>query len=209
MLNHYQSFLKKQVKVYLLVIIAILLVPSCIPLLIKTVSYQSANTFYDQVKSRYVQELNFEFYGIIFSNSTFISGQQRTIKYTEKSGVVHIEIFDMLKMKYNNFQLEPNVYIVLDDSSFQVPFTSLTIEKQASIEEDTEDILTADSSNITVIIDYTLNQHKIISSTYHLNREQASAIVNTSELSYRYYYGPEIIDLKLSPTRLNKLKELI
>jgi hypothetical protein len=83
------------------------------------------------------------------------------------------------------------------------------IERRTSLDEDTEDILTADSSSITVVRDYTLQQHKLITSSYELTTEQALAILNSSELSYRYYIGPEIINLQLSPTRLSKLKNMI
>lgn len=99
--------------------------------------------------------------------------------------------------------------MIIDSSVF--PLDVLHIEKlnRTSISEDTETILTADSTEITVVTGYTQYYRRIVKLRYELNQEIVERIEDSYEVNLRYYVGPRMITIKLGRKNLKMLKKLM
>jgi len=75
--------------------------------------------------------------------------------------------------------------------------------------EDTDKVLKADSTQVTVVTGYSENNKKITRFKYNLSSELVSNIEKAKEISLRYYIGPDMVTLNIKGQRLARIQELI
>ena len=118
-------------------------------------------------------------------------------------------VFDVLNLYSSSFKLKDEVYLIIDNKVYPMAIKSVERENAREISEDTEDIMTSDSTQVSVVTGYSENNRKITRFSYRLPREVVSQIKTADEVLFRYYTGPDMITIKLRDSKLKKLKQLI
>ena len=105
--------------------------------------------------------------------------------------------------------MENTVYLIADADV--IPFGNLQadVDLSSSISENRENILTADSSSVSVVTGYTTYQHKLLRFHYEMDTVAQSKILNAKNVAFRYYAGPSMMTAKVHRRDLKFLKELI
>lgn len=135
--------------------------------------------------------------------------KQSVVKEIFADGSSTITVYDVLNLFENSFNLSDEVYLIVDDSFYQLKILKAEHDHIKTISENTDNIMTADSSYTTVVTGYSENNSKISKFEYMLTDEMIEKIKTANKVSYRYYAGPNMITMELKPKSLEKLKELI
>ncbi len=83
---------------------------------------------------------------------------------------------------------------------------AIEYEYTKSITEDTENILTSDSTSVSIVTGYSENNNKITRFSYSLSDEIVSKLKYSNLVLFRYYAGPSMLTVKLKNRNLSKLK---
>jgi hypothetical protein len=82
-------------------------------------------------------------------------------------------------------------------------------ENAKVLKEKKEDIVTSDSTSISVVTGYSEYNKKITRFTYKLPEKVIEEIKSAERVLFRYYSGPDMLTIILDNRKLRKLKELI
>lgn len=134
----------------------------------------------------------------------------QTIIKEIRANEVTFKVYDIVSLIRNSFQLEDKVFLIVDKSEV-IPMIIENTEHEnlKTIAEEKKDILTADSTKVSIVTGYTEDNRKIARLSYSLNQSMVDKIDNSKEIMFRYYSGPDMITIKLTGYDLNKLKRLI
>jgi hypothetical protein len=166
----------------------------------------------------------YEFTDIVYSNQRYelkfihkAQNRQSSLQYIQQNIIKTIDknkdktytVYDALNMSSMSFSLENKVYIIADEEVFTMQLLSKETENTKSMSEDTEDVMTSDSTQITVVTGYSENNRKITRFSYHIPEAVILKILSANQVLFRYYAGPEMLTIKLSGNQLKQLKKLI
>ena len=87
--------------------------------------------------------------------------------------------------------------------------TKIENENSKTISENRSDIMTSDSTKVSVVTGYSENNGKITRFSYELSDKIINRIKTSHHLALQYYAGPSMLTVKLKDKNLKKLKELI
>jgi hypothetical protein len=82
-------------------------------------------------------------------------------------------------------------------------------ENTKEIEEKKEDVMTSDSTSISVVTGYSENNRKITRFSYELPDHVIAKIKDADQVIFRYYSGPDMLTITLKGIKISKLKQLI
>ena len=85
----------------------------------------------------------------------------------------------------------------------------MELDNIRKISENTTNILTSDSTNLSVVIGYSDNNTKVARFSYRIPVETISKIRDSDQFSLRYYSGPSMITVKPKKKIIKKIKQLI
>lgn len=120
-----------------------------------------------------------------------------------------IRIFDRIQLQANSFQLENRVYLILDGKPYQAKVEDVEYERLRKMEEKRKEVLTADSTKVSVITGYDRSETSLYKLTYSLSPETVEKIKTCNQLRFRYYAGPDMITTGMSRWQLNTLKKVL
>lgn len=135
--------------------------------------------------------------------------RQSIVKEINQYKDITYTVFDQISMSSTSFNLQQKVYLIVDNEVFTMTLNKIESEISENISEDKAEILTADSTTVSVVTGYSVNNTKNIRFSYNLPKEAINKIRQTNYVIFRYYAGPSMIDARLEGERLNLVKELI
>jgi len=142
-------------------------------------------------------------------SSPLIAVTQTVIRETGKDTTVGIRIFDRVLLNPNSFRLENRVYLLIDGKPFQANVEEVQFEHFSTINEKRKDVLTADSSKVSVVTGFDRNESNLYKLTYMVNPQTVERIKTCSILQFRYYAGPDMITTSMNRWELNILKKML
>ena len=140
--------------------------------------------------------------------SPLISMKQSIVKeISDKETSYHV--YDVLILTSYSYKLDDKVFLIIDDEVFPMSIESKEFENSREVSEKTEDIMTSDSTTMSVVTGYSEYNRKITRFSYCLPEHVISKIKSSNQILFRYYAGPDMITVQLQKRKLDKLKELI
>jgi hypothetical protein len=121
--------------------------------------------------------------------SPFISLEQTIIKEMESNTMFSYKVYDILTLQAKSFELEKKFFIIVDNEPFQVDFVDIYSESISSVVESREDILTSDSTKVSVVTGYKENQNKYYRIKYIIDNDIIDKMVFSENVMLRYYAG--------------------
>jgi hypothetical protein len=141
--------------------------------------------------------------------SPLISRVQTIVKEVLPDQQVSYKVYDFLTLTRHSFDLEENFFLIADDKVIRLQPDKRDVEINRSRVENTKDLLTSDSTKVTVVTGYTESSNKIARLSYVLTEEMIAQIKTSRRLRYQYYAGPQMISVAVKRKDLKKIKRLI
>jgi hypothetical protein len=135
--------------------------------------------------------------------------QQTVIKEIDANKEVSYTAFDVLTLSSSSFKLDDKVFLIIDNEAFPMKINKTEYENIKNISEDTSEILSADSTKVSVITGYSENDRKIARFSYNIPEEIISKIKVSNQVVLRYYSGPSMLTIRPTYKSRQKLKEMI
>ncbi len=112
-------------------------------------------------------------------------------------------------MKSDSYQLEKEVYIIVDGEVREMNVSQMKTEKSFSVSEDEETIITADSTSVSVVTGYNKYESRKVKLQYVIDNGTIDMIGDAENVRFRYYAGPDMITVRGSRSQLKRFKKLI
>ena len=139
----------------------------------------------------------------------FYSSVQTILKEDSAGLATRYKVYDVLRLNPNAFNLNDTIYVLVDGKSTPLTIESMQVENFSHLSEDTETMLTADSSKVSVITGYKQHQVKVFKISYELCAEVIEKIKQAEDIRFRYYAGPNMITLRVRGRNMNTLQKVI
>lgn len=166
----------------------------------------------DIVKSCERVKLKVRYYSsdVIEKNTSFLSMEQVFLKQNKEDGLSIISVYDYLNFEFSTFGLTNEIYLIIDDNAyFSIIPNCIIPDTKSERHLDKSEILNSDSTKVTVITGYSNFNKKTYKLHYQLTEKQGHLILDSNNIKFRYYSGPDMITLKLTRLHLQRLKNLI
>ncbi len=141
--------------------------------------------------------------------SPLIYLEQSFVKKIKNKDDAVLELYDELALKNLSFQLEQKAFMIVDDKVFPLSIETAEYENIKSVRGNTENILTSDSTNVSVVTGYSESYKKVTRFSYILSDDLINEIKKSNQVKMRYYAGPDMITVLMKNRNLKKLKDLI
>ncbi len=141
--------------------------------------------------------------------SPLIYLEQSFVKKIKNKDDAVFELYDELALKISSFQLEQKAFMIVDDKVFPLSIETAEYESVKSVRGNTENILTSDSTNVSVVTGYSESYKKVTRFSYILSNDLINEIKKSNQVKMRYYAGPDMITVLMKNRNLRKLKDLI
>lgn len=135
--------------------------------------------------------------------------EQSFVKQLDGKQAVQYRLYDVVALHADEFRLGDNIFILLDERPISLHPLKREDDVRISRDVERDDILTADSTKISVVTGYSENKYRITRLEYLLTSETVNQIQATTTIQFRYYSGPNIITVSFSPEKVQRLKELL
>lgn len=137
--------------------------------------------------------------------------EQSVIKEIKNDKSLSYQVFDILNLSGSSFRVEDKVFVIVDNEVFPMLIENKEYDNVTNI-DDMEDIVTDDSSGISVVADFSelsSTNRKIARFSYELTGEIIDKIYNSEQVAFQYYSGPDLLTVKLKNHKLKKFKCII
>lgn len=134
--------------------------------------------------------------------------EQNIVKLIKEDNTTYI-LYDLLMTKSKSYKIDDKVFMLINNQVFPLKIGHKEYEYAKQWKEDTDKVLKADSTQVTVVTGYSENNKKITRFQYNLSSELVSNIEKAKEISLRYYIGPDMVTLNIKGQRLARIQELI
>lgn len=135
--------------------------------------------------------------------------EQSVVKEIKANDEITYQVFDVLTMNSSSFKLEDKVFLIIDNDFFPMQIENKEFEYAKSFTQNTQNILTSDSTTISVVTGYSEDNRKITRFSYKLSTDIINKLKNSNQVIFRYYSGPSMISVEIKDKNLRKLKALI
>ncbi|MCE1200800.1 MAG: hypothetical protein LWX09_01725 [Bacteroidia bacterium] len=139
----------------------------------------------------------------------FLGLQKTMLKEVAPDGKEILRVYDRLSLSLGSFKPERTVFLIIDGKVY--PFEGLDPEHDIStqISEDRKDVLTADSTRVSVVTGYSATQSRLVRYNYNITHEVMDNMMNAKEIAFRYYAGPAMMTVQVGPKNLKNFRKLI
>lgn len=164
---------------------------------------------HDAVKNTLRFRQEYYFSEVQERRTPFIGLQKTMLKEVSPDGNVILHVYDRLSLSLSTFKPESTVYMIVDGEVF--PFEALDPEHDIStrISEDRKDVLTADSTRVSVVTGYSTIQSRQFRYNYVISSEVMGKMLTAKEIAFRYYAGPSMMTVKVGPKNLKNIRKLL
>ncbi|MDL2227401.1 hypothetical protein LJC30_00745 [Odoribacter sp. OttesenSCG-928-L07] len=135
--------------------------------------------------------------------------EQTFVKEIKGNKNATYKVYDVLTLNSKSFRLEDKIFMIVDKDVFNVTIDNKEYEITKDINTNTSNILTSDSTKVSVVTGYSEENRKITRFSYCLTDEMVAKLKKANKVTFRYYAGPSMISVKLNNNELKKLKKLI
>lgn len=142
-------------------------------------------------------------------DSPLILLNQKIVKELKQNSDVQYTVYDFIKLKSSSFKLENKVFIIIDNEPFRLEVESYDSKMIPKIDEKRKEILTADSTKVSVVTGYEEYQTWDYRMVYRMDKAIIEKIKSSQNVMLRYYAGPDMITIKLDKYDLDTLKKTI
>lgn len=190
-------------------------IPIIICLLLTICTLQSCGLFsnvineQDEVNGTSRNRSEFEYRTAREWASPLIRINQTILKETGATGKIKVRIFDRIQLQANSFSLEKRVYLIIDGKPYPAQVDDMEFEHLTNFQEKRKDVLTADSSKVSVVTGYDRSESNQYKLTYTINPETIEKIKTCEKLRFRYYTGPDMITTTMTRWELNLFIKLL
>jgi len=164
---------------------------------------------YDRVRQSYRARQNFYHYKSEERHAYFMSLQQSFLNEVDKDGNKTLSVYEQMSMSFSGYAPNPELFMLTENEVIRIPVKEVKPELYRGVSENRKDILTSDSTTVSVVTGYSEFQRRIYRFEYHLEPALMEVILNAKELSFRYYAGPDKITVRYTNGQLRSLKQLI
>lgn len=164
---------------------------------------------HDLVKSTLRFRQEYYFNEVAERRTPFLNLHKTMLKEVAANGQAMIRVYDHLSLTLGSFRPDNTVYLIVDGQVF--PFESLDPEQniQTHISEDRKDVLTADSTRVSVVTGYSTTQSRQVRYHYVITPELMNKMQHARAIAFRYYAGPSMMTVEVGPKNLKNIKKLI
>lgn len=141
--------------------------------------------------------------------SPLIFREQTIVKEIMPDQQVKYKVYDYIALTRHSFDLEDDFFLIADDQVIKLQPDKKDFEISNSRVEDKKEILTSDSTKVTVVTGYTESSRKIARFSYTLTEDMVEQIKASRRVRYQYYAGPQMISMVVKRKDLKKIKRLI
>ncbi len=141
--------------------------------------------------------------------SPLLNRRQTIVKEVFADSTERYLSYDFLSLRTNSFCLSNTVYLIADGVPFEMDVTDLESQFARNIEEKRNDILTADSSKLSVVTGYKENVSLDYKIMYLLAPNTIEHIKSAKSVQFRYYAGHDMITVQLTEFQLQRFQKLI
>lgn len=134
--------------------------------------------------------------------------EQNIVKLIKEDNTTYI-LYDLLMTRSKSYKIDDKVFMLINNQVFPLKIGHKEYEYAKQWKEDTDKVLKADSTQVTVVTGYSENNKKITRFKYILSSELVTNIEKAKEISFRYYIGPDMVTLNIKGQRLARIQELI
>jgi hypothetical protein len=163
----------------------------------------------DVVQSSKRVRANFEYRNARERYSPLVSVVQTIVKEAKTNAPSQIKIYDRIRLNINSFKLDDKVYLIIDKAPYPGKLEKIEFERETKFEEKRKDVLTADSTKVSVVTGYNNNENNVYKLTYTIDEQVVEKIKHCNSLQFRYYAGPDMITTNMSHFELETLKLLL
>ncbi len=151
----------------------------------------------------------YQFENVLERKTPFIHLKKTFYKVQDSSGNSTFYVYDVLTLDHGSFDIEEKLFMIIDGKSFALKGELQVPENFIATSTDTETIMTADSSEVEVVTDYSRNQWKHYRMHYSLDPVILEQIKNAREVLFRYYAGPDMMTVRMRGHRLRSLQKIL
>jgi len=141
--------------------------------------------------------------------SPLVSITQTIVKETKGDSVGPITFYERIRLNSNSFKLENKVYLLIDNVPYPGKVESVEYERVSNMEEKRKDVMTVDSTKISVVTGFDNHENNIYKLTYSIDEKLIEKIKEATKIQFRYYAGPDMITTAMNSFELKTLKLLI
>lgn len=163
----------------------------------------------DEVSGTSRSRSEFEYSSTREMISPLIRINQTILKQTGPTGEVDVRIFDRILLQPNSFRLEDRIYLILDGKPYSTQVDDIEFERLTNIQEKRKDVITADSSKVSVVTGIDRSDSNYYKLSYSLNQETIDRIKTCNKLLFRYYTGPDMITTSMNKWELKQFIKLL
>lgn len=148
-------------------------------------------------------------YNTSYNRSSLSSTNKKIVKTSNQQDSPSIIVNDHLSLSLPSKHLNKEVFWIVDGQVFPLKIIDAEESFYSKISEDKSDILTADSSKVSVVTGYSETQYRYTNFTYELEADLVEKIKNAKELMFQYYAGADMITVKLRRKQIKKFKRFL
>lgn len=141
--------------------------------------------------------------------SPLMTVTQSIVKEINEGKEATLRVYDVLSLNARSHKPEQKVFLIIDGKVFPMTLRTAEFNNFSSFSEDTNDILTSDSTKVTVVTGYTEDRQLIAKFSYDLSAEVIQSAETSNSVSFRYYAGPSMMTVSLNGKSLNRFKKFL
>jgi hypothetical protein len=141
-------------------------------------------------------------------DSPLILLNQKIVKELKQNSEEQYKVYDFIQLRSNSFKLENKVFIIVDNEPFRLEVERYDSKMIPKLDEKRKEILTSDSTKVSVVTGYEENQIWDYRIAYSIDKAIIGKIKSSHSVMLRYYAGPDMITIKLDSYDLDILKKI-
>jgi len=141
-------------------------------------------------------------------DSPLILLNQKIVKELKQNSEEQYKVYDFIQLRSNSFKLDNKVFIIVDNEPFRLEVDSYDSKMIPKLDEKRKEILTSDSTKVSVVTGYEENQIWDYRIVYSIDKAIIGKIKSSQNVMLRYYAGPDMITIKLDKYDLDILKKI-
>lgn len=134
---------------------------------------------------------------------------QDIIKEIDSNNEVSYTAYDYLELNSSSFKIDEKVFYIIDNVAYPMTIDHIEFDNVRKTTENKSDVLTADSTTVSVVTGYSEQNRKTIKFKYNIPVLMMEKIKEARQLSIRYYSGPSMATFHTRQISLGKMIELI
>ncbi|HMM11991.1 MAG TPA: hypothetical protein PKE03_07855 [Bacteroidales bacterium] len=164
---------------------------------------------HDIVKNSLRFRQEFYFNEVVERRTPFLGLHKTMLREVDADGTEILKVYDRLSLALGSFKPKNTVYLIIDGQVFSCESIDAEQDVLSNISEDKKDVLTADSTKVSVVTGYSSSQSRLIRYSYFISPEVISKMQNAESIAFRYYAGPSMMTVTVGPANLKNIKKLL